>query len=471
MILSVAAFWWTAWYFDTYVHLLVSVLVAPLVLLRSDESVALGVEMFSRYHGADELSLHSVKGVLAIVVATLAAGGASWLVSEWFLVGHEGWPLFWRSMLIGVLAMNVGMALAGAVAGAVAGAQAGVLAVAVAIAGMVALVGAVAGAGAVAGVLAGVLAVAGAVAVARARAATAAVTVAAVAALAGISVGTLIRAIATRFFASLRHIVKGVAAFQKNWQRTLFQIDLYHTPEMVPGVGEKIPDLNLGVMVEKTYSSNEISNKINIAITLPIIFILSLFYRYSLKSTCWLYLPLIYVAHLPGRLQDGEERKAWLMGHTSKIQSWASLVFAVGSLVFAELAYTDYGMFTDSQDTVQKYNLQAVPLTYLLVLDFSTFPIWHWFSLPAALLTVGLFFAINYLAVDIETRPKADVSGLHARTLIELSRLRNILVYIWIFITLYYFTETAYGMCKLPDWMTPWLEWYFGNLTCPASNN
>ena len=42
VIFSVAAYWWIAWYFDTYAHLLVSVLVAPLVLLRSDESVALG---------------------------------------------------------------------------------------------------------------------------------------------------------------------------------------------------------------------------------------------------------------------------------------------------------------------------------------------------------------------------------------------------------------------------------------------
>ena len=59
VIFSVAAYWWIAWYFDTYAHLLVSVIVAPLVLLRSDESVALGVKMFTRYLGAEDLSLRS----------------------------------------------------------------------------------------------------------------------------------------------------------------------------------------------------------------------------------------------------------------------------------------------------------------------------------------------------------------------------------------------------------------------------
>jgi hypothetical protein len=54
VIFSVAAYWWIAWYFDTYAHLLISFLVAPLVLLRSDESVALGVEMFNRYSNAED---------------------------------------------------------------------------------------------------------------------------------------------------------------------------------------------------------------------------------------------------------------------------------------------------------------------------------------------------------------------------------------------------------------------------------
>ncbi len=107
VIFSVAAYWWIAWYFDTYAHLLISILVAPLILLRSDESVALGVEMFGRYMSGEDFPPRSAKGVSAVIVSAVAAGGASWLAVDWFLVGHEGWSLFWRAMLIGLFALNV----------------------------------------------------------------------------------------------------------------------------------------------------------------------------------------------------------------------------------------------------------------------------------------------------------------------------------------------------------------------------
>ncbi len=106
------------------------------------------------------------------------------------------------------------------------------------------------------------------------------------------------------------------------------------------------------------------------------------------------------------------------------------------------------------------------------MLDFSELPIWHRFSLPAAVLTVGLFFALNSLAVDLQTGAKDDVSGLRVRALIWLSRLRNLLVYCWIVITLYYFAEYAYGRCPFDDWMAPLLEWHFGPPpACPAPGN
>ena len=160
-----------------------------------------------------------------------------------------------------------------------------------------------------------------------------------------------------------------------------------------------------------------------------------------------------------------------MKGHTRKVQSWVSLFGAVIALVAAVLAYTDYKALTDLVGAVQRGNLQATPLAYLLVLDFSELPIWHWFSLPAAGLTFGLFFAVNSLAVDLQTGAKDDVSGLRVRALIWLSRLRNLLVFFWVVITVYYFADYAYGRCRLPDGMASWLQWRFGPLACPAPGN
>ena len=90
VIFSVAAYWWIAWYFDTYAHLLISIIVAPLVLLRSDESAELGVKMFSRYLETKDVSLRSAKGVSLVILSAFVAGIASWLAADWLLAGQIG---------------------------------------------------------------------------------------------------------------------------------------------------------------------------------------------------------------------------------------------------------------------------------------------------------------------------------------------------------------------------------------------
>ncbi|MBF0160864.1 MAG: hypothetical protein HQL88_01120, partial [Magnetococcales bacterium] len=48
-VLAVCAYWGIAWYWDTHVHLLASLCVAPLLLLRSDISTQEGLARFRAY--------------------------------------------------------------------------------------------------------------------------------------------------------------------------------------------------------------------------------------------------------------------------------------------------------------------------------------------------------------------------------------------------------------------------------------
>ncbi len=48
-VLAVALYWWIAWYYDTHIHLLVSICVAPFLLLRSQKSTELGATWFLAY--------------------------------------------------------------------------------------------------------------------------------------------------------------------------------------------------------------------------------------------------------------------------------------------------------------------------------------------------------------------------------------------------------------------------------------
>ncbi len=48
-ILAVVVYWAIAWIWDTHIHLLTSIIVAPLLLLRSPESTNKGVKWFGNY--------------------------------------------------------------------------------------------------------------------------------------------------------------------------------------------------------------------------------------------------------------------------------------------------------------------------------------------------------------------------------------------------------------------------------------
>ncbi|MBF0368608.1 MAG: hypothetical protein HQL52_04045 [Magnetococcales bacterium] len=49
-LLAICAYWWIAWYYDTHYHLLISITIAPLLLLRSKESTEKGVAWFVAYY-------------------------------------------------------------------------------------------------------------------------------------------------------------------------------------------------------------------------------------------------------------------------------------------------------------------------------------------------------------------------------------------------------------------------------------
>jgi len=356
--------------------------------------------------------------VSLIIVSAVAAGGAGWLAADWFLVGHEGWSLFWRSILIGLFAVNVGVAVA------------------------VALTAARVGRGVVAMAWLGP----------------------------GFSTGILLRAVATRLFASLRHIHRGAAAFPKNWRRTLFQIDLVCSPELVPSIGEEEPALNFGSLIEELFSGKDrdIADKMRGTILIVIFFAPSLLYRYSLKSTCWLYLPLIYVAHLPGRLRDGGGRLIWVRALPAKFIEWIRFGLAGLTLGIALFALIDAAALHALLTAAGAGETPVTIFSLLVVLDFGDMRPWHYFTLPSAALTILLVLWLDSIRKDEKAGATIDALGWKIHLAIRADRVRSALVYIWLGLALYYFAEYAYSRCELPKWTVPWLEWRFGPLACPA---
>jgi hypothetical protein len=209
-LFAVALYWWIAFRYDTHWHLVSSVFIAPLLLLRSPESMKLGVQWFLKdWFGFGSYKQWPRRKKLSLIsVMALSSGVPTYFLAHWlshrWLPGLEGWPLFGWAAAIGALSLVVAVAVAGAVVGE--------LATAVAVVGMAAVAVAVTGAGAFAGAF--LLAFA----------------------YMGMGPGFAMRALYFRTTATLRFLPAGVRRLPENWRENNFLTDSFLPAELMPGI-------------------------------------------------------------------------------------------------------------------------------------------------------------------------------------------------------------------------------------------
>jgi hypothetical protein len=108
-LVSVPAFWLISTHYSTFLPLLTSIIAAPIVLLRSDESVELGVRWFERWVVSVWYDIRGVTDspaarrliIRTIAVVSIIIGGMlAYTVGKHDLSGISGWSAFWRAFLV-----------------------------------------------------------------------------------------------------------------------------------------------------------------------------------------------------------------------------------------------------------------------------------------------------------------------------------------------------------------------------------
>src|SRR5262245_59864198 len=86
-VLAVAAYWWIAVHYETYLPLIVSVIVRPLVLLRSDESTAKGRVWFLTWFPREmfNLKMTARQARLIAVILLVMSLISSYLVTKYVM--------------------------------------------------------------------------------------------------------------------------------------------------------------------------------------------------------------------------------------------------------------------------------------------------------------------------------------------------------------------------------------------------
>lgn len=355
-IIVVAAYWYAAFYWGTYWPLFVGAAVMPLVLLRSDASVAMGLKLFERWEKAgnsvpEDWRQWPVRVWLVLAISVLVATGTSYwladLLADRFLTGLHGWQAFTVGMAIGYVsfAIAVAVAVAGALAVAGAGAGAGVkLFIVLALPFLVPW-------------------------------------------LTGLSLGVSIVVLAIRLLSTFAHLWSGLKSLPRNFRRIVLCASPWQEPELLPGLPDghqfRFPSL---VKLIKDDDQDPFLLTLFPLIAL-IWFLPAWFYRISIKSTAWLWWPLAFLGkpaqfdRHPKRLQ--ETLVTSLHGRITIFLSLFTLASFIAFNVFPQIVETG----------------GANPLLhvagYMFLVDWSQIWPWQWLSLIVAALSVTIIFWLD----------------------------------------------------------------------------
>jgi hypothetical protein len=366
----------------------------PLLLLRSDQSIELGAKWFAHYW-EDELEhdrFETHKLLIGRLVGWAAATFVAIVLARNPISFEETMPAFFYGMAVGYVCLQFG--LAGTIA-----AKSGALPSAT-VTGFVAVIIAAGVVGARPG---GIAAGEGAMAIlaALAFAATQMVrekkirgTIFFGATASGFALGIWSRSVAIRVIATARYATVGFWDIPKNFFHNLFLVDFSYPAELMPGY-RRFPDFTSDGLIKAIRENPYIRLRWFRIFLFPIFFIPAYAYRLSIKSTCWLYFPMVYIvgirsltlspAHFINKLERAPKER--LRRVLASITIFGFIVTTFVYNIRSELASV--------------FDLKIIsPVEYLFLVDFHRVKVWQLFSLLSALITIYLFISAGEIRID-----------------------------------------------------------------------
>jgi hypothetical protein len=460
VILAITIYWTIAIYLETQAHLWASVIIAPLLLLRSDTSVALALRWFEQYvhtgfGGSAATAIRDFQVWSATAVAAIIVPLATILLAQLMLQGPVSWITPASAFIVAYLAAQVGTAIVLGIAAnqfpalcewrwlTLAMAAAAVLSVTtgVALAGIktlpaVLVIVSISGL-AIAGVQGAPIATA---VINRSRLSAEAETRGVTVALGlvrqaphllaifapGAFVGAWVRSLAIRFAATARHPLHGLRALPDNWWKAVFVVDFRHPPELIPGYNRS-DLLQPSFLLSEARNAEKFLVRYVYILAFTVLFAPAYLYRLTIKSTCWAYLPLVYFMR-PLRFADNPTTVLDRILMDPK--EWARWMV---------LAATIMGLIAGNFDVAKQLLYLPVlsPLEFMFVIEVTNVKTWQWFLLAEGVITVVVMLRAKALKSSLRYKliagPEAEIDWRRPASHIEyLIRVRNIVTWIGI---------------------------------------
>lgn len=458
---AVGLFWWLSSHFEWPWYSMIGLMAAPILLLRSEASVELGVETLRHWIKRSESNISRWEKRIAHLCATAVSGLLVYVLALSWLSGHTGGPLYWRSAILGM----IGVASALTVIVAFMAAATNIVSVA--------FIGATVAAAVVWYMDVGWVAIVFAVTAVPLSALMFAISgegyIGKVAEFAlyfwyaaAYALGALLRSFVIRILATLRCFIDGLRQLPRNWRENLAVIDLCHLPELMPRASEVGIDFALNGLW-RHWANQNWKEKIFAIIVSPIWYVPALSYRWSLKASAWLWWPLALALTPPFQGLDASASReraahltqgAWAFSALMPLAVLAWLLASAWPGLMPWLALQP-DLETSATKLLQLLTPPALGLRYVMLWSSALLALALWWqrkNLAAAWGTV--------LESDNELRELTD----EARSRFQAHAAGVERIRLWLIVSLFFLGEAvalAFAHSKSPQYVEshvwPWL--------------
>jgi len=218
----------------------------------------------------------------------------------------------------------------------------------------------------------------------------------------------------------------------KNYFQIILSTDICHPPEILPGIEksslEEYKFNNFNFYFDGKDKTNDLTERIFNTLMKILLFIPTIIFRYSLKSTAWIYLPLIWLIqpqdkqNLTTRLKiESKNFIAYLMFLYSLI---VVFVFTLLPLIFPHTTAGEY------------LQTLAIPPTLKTIFFAYEFNLWHLTRFLSAVITIVFMFSFTKILIRRETEP--SYGDFWGAKLLSLRDIRSILTLVTLGFTAYH---------------------------------
>jgi hypothetical protein len=226
-------------------------------------------------------------------------------------------------------------------------------------------------------------------------------------ALAGGGLGLTFVAIWYKFSSIILNLKDGIGNFSENWKENNFIIDIVKTPEIMYDIENDDrfnEDIKLSHLFSHKYvnTSGILTGLIDISMYIlyyAMYYFMALFYRISIKSTFWFYFPLLFLVQLPDNLITNNEEKGSFLSSLYETEI-AKTAFFVSKLIVIVFVLQFFFKFDplEAIDTIKGF--LPKDLDFILKhVDCRILSLWCLLLVIISMLTVLMYWYANKIRV------------------------------------------------------------------------